>query len=287
MRTRFTTFLQLFCKLVLNLLAHIRHLLRLAYVTALESNYEQCDERPQAEKPLEIAASPSGIYSNNFWTSEVASGVEYGSIRWNQSPSFQITNFHCDISPRPRQNTYSYSYRSTLVIRVAPVKGLLRTSPNALFFQVSHAASPDGAECGHSSRAAHSFLEIHSSAIVFAAEFVRAALPPTWERSAFRFFVLDSTTPVEALTYSSTFRIIGESALVPTHTIARTTEWAVLPALVYPTALALYTSLRKPMYGLAPHPRANSARLERPEAGRGTLFWLFTPKQLAPSTYFP
>ncbi|KAJ7794711.1 hypothetical protein B0H13DRAFT_751960 [Mycena leptocephala] len=77
-------------------------------------------------------------------------------------------------------------------------------------FQVSQGASPDGAECGYSSRAAHSFLEIYSSAvpvsahlilpgahgaqIVFAAEFVHAALPPTWERSAFRFCVLDSTT---------------------------------------------------------------------------------------------
>jgi hypothetical protein len=116
-------------------------------------------------------------------------------------------------------------------------------------FQVSHAASPDGAECGHNSRAAHLFLEIYSSAvpvsahlilpgahgaqIVFAAEFVHAALPPTWERSAFRFGVFDSTTPVEALIHSSTSCIVGESASTHKHTVARKIEWAVLPALAY------------------------------------------------------
>lgn len=59
----------------------------------------------QSEQPTKITALPSGIDSGNarliermvpntprtqFWTSAVASGVEYGSIRWNQSPSFQV-----------------------------------------------------------------------------------------------------------------------------------------------------------------------------------------------------
>ncbi|KAJ7913216.1 hypothetical protein B0H13DRAFT_2659718 [Mycena leptocephala] len=89
------------------------------------------------------------------------------------------------------------------------------------------------------------------SARVFAAEFVHAALPPTWERSAFRLCALDSTTP-------------------------RTIEWAVLPALAYScslasdrvrlpvcpsTALALCTSLRKTMCGLAPKSGTRDASL--------------------------
>ncbi|KAJ7884650.1 hypothetical protein B0H13DRAFT_1889870 [Mycena leptocephala] len=102
----------------------------------MDARYKACyRSRPSTETAREIDALPSGIDS------------EYA----------------CKTSPPStrRSHTGSPIARST----VAPSQGLAPTSTNGLFFRRFYAASPDGAECGNKSRAAHSFSEIYSSAL--------------------------------------------------------------------------------------------------------------------------
>ncbi|KAJ7924247.1 hypothetical protein B0H13DRAFT_2266796 [Mycena leptocephala] len=84
-------------------------------IDALPSGIDACGF------PSRIERAPPNNPRTRFWTSTVAGGY----------PSFQIPNFRDDVLLRPRQNNYSYSYRSTLVIRVASAQGDQRGGGNA------------------------------------------------------------------------------------------------------------------------------------------------------------
>ncbi|KAJ7884656.1 hypothetical protein B0H13DRAFT_2343574 [Mycena leptocephala] len=143
---------------------------------------------------------------------------------------------------------------------------------------VFHAASPDGAECGNKSRAAHSFSEIYSSALRSFPSIQscpRSMMGARGARIVFGAFCIERLRVPDSTRHSLVDFPHYWRVSTHKHTVARKIEWAAFPMLVYLCIRAWSitpraTPVRSPIVGGRVERLSKTHARERAEAERGT-----------------